>query len=96
MPLHNSGGIIFTLLKGYDTGWLRLFNLVWEPFLLLAQWLVVGLVTYVVGRALGGVGTPHQNLGRDRTGLRAERAAAVERRAVRFRQQPASCWCGVC
>jgi hypothetical protein len=54
---------IFTLLKGYDTGWLRLFNLVWEPFLLLVQWLVVGLVTYVVGRALGGVGTLTKTLG---------------------------------
>ena len=54
---------LFTLLRGYDTGWLRLFNLVWEPFLLLVQWLVVGLVTYTAGRALGGVGTLPKTLG---------------------------------
>ena len=51
------------LVYGYDTAWLRIFNLVWEPFTLLAQWLVVGVVGFAVARALGGTGTIQQTLG---------------------------------
>lgn len=50
-------------LWGYDTGWARLFPLVWEPFLLLVQWLVVGVMLFVIGRALGGSGSLSQVLG---------------------------------
>jgi hypothetical protein len=52
-----------TLFYGYETGWLRIFNLVWEPFTLLVQWLVVGIVVFAVARALGGTGTLKQTLG---------------------------------
>ena len=52
-----------SLVYGYDTGWLRVFNLVWEPFTLLVQWLVVGVVVFAVARALGGSGTLKQTLG---------------------------------
>lgn len=39
---------------GFDTGWARLYSLFWQPFLLLAQWLLAGLLLYLIGRALGG------------------------------------------
>lgn len=51
------------LLYGYDTAWLRVFNLIWEPFTLLAQWLIVGVAAFAIGRALGGSGTMKQTLG---------------------------------
>ncbi len=54
---------IARLALGYDTGWLRLFSLIWMPFLLLIQWLAVGLLIYAIGRVLGGKGTLPQLLG---------------------------------
>ena len=54
---------LYTLFGGYDTGWLRLFNLVWEPFFLLVQWLVIGLIVFGVAKAQGGSGTLAQTLG---------------------------------
>lgn len=57
------GWQIFRFMTGYDTGWVRLFSVVWEPFLLLAQWLIAGLLIYAIGRMLGGKGTLRQLLG---------------------------------
>jgi hypothetical protein len=54
---------LYTLFGGYDTGWLRLFNLVWEPFFLLTQWLTVGLIAHGVAKSQGGSGTMAQTLG---------------------------------
>lgn len=48
---------------GYDIAWARLLALVWEPFLLLALWLLAGLLLYGIGRALGGQGTLRSVLG---------------------------------
>lgn len=52
-----------TLLYGYDTGWLRIFNLIWEPFTLLVQWFVLGIIVFAVARAMGGTGTLKRTLG---------------------------------
>lgn len=57
------GWQIVRFMAGYDTGWVRLFSLVWEPFLLLAQWLIAGLLIYAIGRMVGGKGTLRQLLG---------------------------------
>lgn len=48
---------------GFDTGLARLYPLVWQPFLLLAQWLVAGVLLYLIARALGGAGTLPATLG---------------------------------
>ncbi len=50
-------------LAGYDFGWLRLLDLLWRPFLLLALWLTAGLLLYLIGRALGGRGRVGSVLG---------------------------------
>jgi hypothetical protein len=39
---------------GFDTGWGRLYPIFWQPFLLLAIWLVAGLLLFLFARALGG------------------------------------------
>jgi hypothetical protein len=61
--LLETGWLARRALTGYDTGWGRLLALVWEPFLLLALWLLAGLLLYAIGRALGGSGTLQSVLG---------------------------------
>jgi len=48
---------------GFDTGWVRLYPIFWQPFVLLAQWVVAGLLLYLFARALGGVATLPSTLG---------------------------------
>ncbi|MGL4650351.1 MAG: YIP1 family protein [Caldilineaceae bacterium] len=48
---------------GFDTGWARLYPIFWQPFVLLAIWLVAGMILYVLARALGGVATLPATLG---------------------------------
>jgi hypothetical protein len=54
---------IVTALNGYGGGWFRLFTVVATPFLLVLQWLIAGLIVFLVARALGGRGTLNQTLG---------------------------------
>lgn len=54
---------MFSFWHGYTGGWLRLLTLVTTPTLLLAQWLLAGMIVYVVARFLGGGGSLNQTLG---------------------------------
>ncbi len=53
----------FTFTAGYDTGWARLFSLIWAPFVLIVLWLAAGLLVYGVGRVAGGLGSLPRVLG---------------------------------
>jgi hypothetical protein len=47
----------------YGTGWTRLFLLVVTPLLLIVQWVLYGVISHVIARALGGTGSLSQTLG---------------------------------
>ncbi len=53
----------FTLVNGYDSGWLRLLTLISTPLSFVAVWLVSAGVVYLTARSLGGTGTFNQTLG---------------------------------
>ncbi len=53
----------FTILNGYDSGWVRLLLFVWTPLGMVLQWLVTGLVVHLVAKAQGGNGSLNQTLG---------------------------------
>lgn len=57
------GWSIIATVNGYGAGWVRVANLIWEPFFLLLQWLLFGLIVHGVARAQGGTGRLAQTLG---------------------------------
>ena len=52
-----------TGIYNYGSGWARLLWLVVTPLLIVAQWLVYGLLSHMAARALGGAGSLSQTLG---------------------------------
>ena len=48
---------------GYDSGWYRLLSLAIVPLGLIVQWLLFGLVSHLLARAVGGRGDLGQTLG---------------------------------
>lgn len=54
---------LISFWNGYSGGWLRLLTLVTTPILLLAQWLLAGMIVYAAARFFGGVGSLNQTLG---------------------------------
>lgn len=62
-PLPVESWYAFRLFTGYDSGWARLFALVWAPFVFVALWLAAGLLIYAIGRMAGGKGALREVLG---------------------------------
>ncbi len=54
---------ITSITLGFSWSWLQLGWLILAPFLLVIQWLLYGLVTHFIARALGGRGELKQTLG---------------------------------
>jgi hypothetical protein len=62
-PALRSWWPLLTGIYGYDAGWARLMLLIFVPLFLVGQWLVYGVIAFVVARLLGGTGSLSQTLG---------------------------------
>lgn len=57
------GWFAISNISGLSRGWFRLLALIFSPFMLTISWLIYGLITHVVAKYYGGIGSLNQTLG---------------------------------